>query len=167
MNRACNFVKHYGPLIARILIAQLFVIAGFGKLAAFPKTAAFMANAGLPIPELLLVLTIALELGGGILLILGWKARWVAAGLFVLTLLVTIKFHAFWAVEPELIKNDMNNFMKNLAIMGAMLYLVAYGPGPLSLGKDDCVEDQAAPKPAGSVSPPQGVSRKSRRRGRR
>jgi putative oxidoreductase len=164
---SCRLIKHYGPLIARILIAQLFVIAGFGKFAAFPRTAAFLANAGLPMPELLLVLTIALELGGGILLILGWKARWVAAGLFGFTLIATIMFHPFWAVEPELIKNDMNNFMKNLAIMGAMLYIMAYGPGPLSLGKDDCAEDQTAPKLAGSLSRPEGVSRKSRRRGRR
>ena len=168
MGRLCHLVKHYGPLMARILIAQLFVISGFGKLAAFPKTAAFMANAGLPMPELLLVLTIALELGGGVLLILGWKTRWVAAGLFGFTLLATIKFHAFWAVEPELIKSDMNNFMKNLAIMGAMLYIMAYGPGPLSLDKDDRVEDQAVPVPKpDAVSRTVGVSRKSRRRGRR
>ena len=112
--------------------------------------------------------TIAIELGGGVLLILGWKARWVAAGLFGFTLLATIKFHAFWAVEPELIKNDMNNFMKNLAIMGAMLYIMAYGPGQLSLHKEDRGEDQAVSKPsAGTASRPEGASRKSRRRGRR
>jgi len=147
MKNLCNSVQRYGPLMARILIAQLFVIAGIGKLSAFPKTAAFMANSGLPMPDLLLVLTIALELGGGLLLILGWKARWVAAGLFGFTLIATWVFHPFWAVEPQLLRNEMNNFMKNLAIMGAMVYIMAYGPGPLSLGRDDCAEEPPAPKP--------------------
>ena len=146
MNSLCNLVKHYGPLVARILIAQLFVIAGLGKIAAFPRTAAYMANAGLPMPELLLVLAIALELGGGILLILGWKARWIAAGLFGFTLIATWVFHPFWAVEPQQLRSEMNHFMKNLAIMGAMLYVMAYGPGPLSVGRDDCAEDRADPK---------------------
>ena len=136
MNSLCNSIKHYGPLAARILIAQLFVIAGFGKFAAFAKTTAFMANTGLPMPEALLVLTIALELGGGILLILGWQARWIAAAFFGFTLIATYIFHPFWAVEPQMVRGEMNNFMKNLAIMGAMLYIMAYGPGPLSLGKD-------------------------------
>lgn len=139
----CRLVKQYGPLAARILIAQLFVIAGFGKLTAFAKAAAFMANKGLPMPEVLLVLTIALELGGGILLILGWKARWVAAALCGFTLIVSIVFHPFWAVEPEVVRNEMNNFMKNLAIMGAMLYIMAYGAGPLSIGPDDREGDAA------------------------
>ena len=138
MNMLCNSVKHYGPLAARILIAQLFVIAGFGKFAAFGKTAAFMANTGLPMPDLLLVLTIALEFGGGIMLILGWQARWIAAALFGFTLLATLLFHPFWEVEPQMVRSELNNFMKNLAIMGALLYIMACGPGPLSLGKDSC-----------------------------
>ena len=146
MNSLCKSVKHFGPLIARILIAQLFVIAGLGKMAAFPKTAAFLANAGLPMPDLLLVLTVALELGGGVLLILGWKARWVAAGLCGFTLLATLLFHQFWSVEPQLLKIEMNNFMKNLAVLGALIYIMAYGPGPLSLGRDDCAEEPPAAK---------------------
>ena len=146
MNAICSSVKHYGPLLARILIAQLFVIAGFAKYAAFAKTAAYIANKGLPMPELLLVLTITLEFGGGILLILGWRARWIAAAFFGFILITTYVFHPFWAAEPQMVKSDLNDFMKNLAIMGAMLYIMAYGPGPLSLGKDDCAEDQADAK---------------------
>src|SRR5688572_16587958 len=92
-------VQRFGPLAARLLIAQLFVTAGFGKLMAFAKTAAFMANKDLPAPEMLLVATIALELGAGILLILGWKTRWAAAALFGFTLIATFVFHPFWAVE--------------------------------------------------------------------
>jgi putative oxidoreductase len=141
----CGLIKRYGPLAARVLIAQLFVVAGLGKLMAFAKTAAFMANKGIPLPEVLLVATIALELGGSILLVVGWKARWIAAALFGFTLIATLVFHPFWAVEPQVAKDELNNFMKNLAIMGAMLYIMAYGPGPFSLGKDDCADDAAAP----------------------
>ena len=142
----CNLVKHYGPLLARILIAQLFVISGFAKYAAFAKTAAYMANKGLPMADLLLVLTITLEFGGGILLMLGWKARWVATAFFGFILITTYVFHPFWATDAQLVKSDINDFMKNLAIMGAMLYIMAYGPGPLSIGKDDGAEAQAETK---------------------
>jgi putative oxidoreductase len=57
--------------------------------------------------------------------------------LFGYTLIASILFHPFWAAEPALIKSDLNDFMKNLAIMGGMLYIMAFGPGPLSLGADD------------------------------
>lgn len=147
MNRLCDFVKKFGPLGARLLMAQLFIIAGLGKMAAFPKTAAYMANHGLPLPEVLLVLTILVEFGGGWMLILGWKARWVAAALFLFTLFATVIFHPFWGIEPQMLKSALNDFMKNLAIMGGLLYVVAYGAGPLSLGKDDC-----APEP-GNIKP--------------
>ena len=141
-----NAVQRYGPLVARVLIAQLFVVAGIGKLVAFAKTAAFMANKSLPMPEALLVATIVLEVGGGVLLVAGWKTRWVAAALFAFTLIATLVFHPFWAVEPQLAKDDLNNFMKNLAIMGAVLYIVVYAPGPYSLDKDG---PTAAGPPAG------------------
>ncbi len=147
MNDLCGLVKRFGPLAARVLIAQLFVIAGLGKMTAFPKTAAYMANHSLPMPEVLLVLTIVIEFGGGLMLILGWKARWVAAAMCGFTLIATVIFHPFWGIEPQLLKSALNDFMKNLAIMGGLLYVVAYGAGPLSLGKDD-----SAPEP-GKIRP--------------
>ena len=88
--------------------------------------------------EVLLVLTIALELGGGILLVLGWQARWIAAAFFGFTLLSSVIFHAFWAADAANFMNQLNNFMKNLSIMGGMLYVMAYGAGPCSLGADSC-----------------------------
>ncbi len=142
-----NSVQHFGPLAARILIAQLFIISGFGKAAGFAKTAAFMANKGMPMAEHLLVLTIALELGGGILLILGWKARWIAAAFFGFTLAATLVFHPFWAVEPQIVTSELNNFMKNFAIMGGLLYIMAYGAGPFSLGRDDSAGGAAVSAP--------------------
>ncbi len=127
-------LAHYGPLVARILLAQVFIISGFGKWKAFAATAAFMGNLGLPASQSLLVLTIALELGGGILLVLGWQARALALAFFVFTLLAAVVVHPFWNVQAPGLGGQLNNFMKNLAIMGGMLYVVIHGPGPLSLG---------------------------------
>ncbi len=137
MNQVCERVQKYGPLLARILLAQLFVVSGVGKITAFQKTAAYMAAKGMPMSEVLLVLTIVLEVGGGLALILGWRVRWIAAAFFVFTLLAAVIFHPFWSVEPASISGHLNNFMKNLAIMGGMLYVMAYGAGPLSLGSGE------------------------------
>ena len=65
-------------LVGRILLAVIFIKAGWGKIAGFEGTAGYMASKGLPMVQVLLVLTILVELGGGILLAVGWKARWAA-----------------------------------------------------------------------------------------
>jgi len=137
-------LEQYGPLAARVLLAQVFIVSGFGKLKAFTATAAFMANLGIPAPQAMLVLTITLELGGGLLLLLGWQARWLAIAFFGFTFLTAIVVHPFWSADAQSVGGQLNNFMKNLAIMGGMLYVVVHGPGPLSLGGDSW-DDSAAP----------------------
>ena len=94
---------------------------------------------GLAMAEVLTVLTIIIELGGGLLIIVGWQARWAAAAIFLFIIPVTFIFHAFWSVtDPQAQYMDMLMFMKNLAIMGGMLMIVAYGSGPYSLKNDNC-----------------------------
>ena len=66
----------------------------------------------------------------------GWKARWGAAAIFIFVLVASVIFHAFWAVPAEQVQMQNIMFMKNLAIMGGMLYIVVYGSGPLSLDKN-------------------------------
>ena len=139
-----NLVQKYGPLAARILLAQLFIVSGCGKIGGFAKTAAHMADMGLPLSRFLLILTIALEVGGGLLLALGWRVRWIATAFFGFTLLATIIFHPFWNAEGTYFGAQLNNFMKNFAIMGGMLYVMAYGAGPFSLGRDSI--DSGAPR---------------------
>ncbi len=129
-------LNRFGPLAGRILLALLFVLAGFGKITGFDGTVGYIASKGLPLPQWLAVAAIVIELGGGIPLIVGWKARWAAAALFVFTALAALIFHAFWASPPEQAQNQMIHFMKNLAIMGGLLYIVVYGSGPLSVGGD-------------------------------
>jgi putative oxidoreductase len=133
MSRLCEMVKHYSPLAGRILMAAIFVMSGWGKITGFAATAAYMASKGMLFPELLLAGAIAVELVGGILLIFGWQTRWAALAIFLFLIPTTLVFHNFWAVDAAQVQAQTIQFMKNLAIMGGMLYVMAFGAGPLSL----------------------------------
>src|SRR5271170_7200977 len=100
MRVICQAIEKFGPLAARILLAQIFVISGIAKITHFENTAAYMASVGLPLAKVLLILTIVIEVGGGIALILGWCVRWAAAALFVFTFLAAMVFHQFWSADP-------------------------------------------------------------------
>lgn len=125
-----------GLLIGRLLLAYIFVTSGWGKLMGFAGTAGYMAAKGLPMTEVLLVGVIAVELVGGLMLAVGWKARWAAWAIFFFVLLASLIFHAFWSVPAEEVRMQTIQFNKNLAIMGGLLYVAFTGPGRLSLGKD-------------------------------
>ena len=133
MNALCEAVKIYGPLAGRILLALIFIISGFGKITGFEGTVGYIASKGLPLPQLGAIGALAVELVGGILLIAGCQARWAATAIFLYLIPTTLIFHPFWAVEAAQQQMQQINFMKNLAIMGGMLYVMAFGAGPLSV----------------------------------
>ena len=140
MNKACEMTKQYAPLVVRVLLSFIFIISGWGKITGFSGTADYMASAGMPIPGVLLVAAIIIELGGGLMVLLGWNARWAALAIFLFVIPTTLIFHPFWIADASQMQNQIN-FMKNLATMGGMLYIMAYGSGPYSLGeKDKCGE---------------------------
>ncbi len=122
-------------LVGRIMLAALFIIAGFGKIGGFDATVGYIASKGLPMPQVVAALTIALELGGGILLAVGFKARWVGLALALFTLVAAMIFHNFWAVEAAQKMAQQTNFLKNIAITGGLLMVFAFGPGRLSVDK--------------------------------
>src|SRR5437899_1216995 len=124
-----NAAKDWTALVGRVLLAALFVISGYGKIGGFAATAGAMAGKGLPFAEVLLVLTIIVELGGGLALIVGWKTRWVAAAVIAFTVVATLVFHNFWAVPPEQMMMQKIQFLKNLPIIGGLALLIAFGPG--------------------------------------
>ena len=95
-------------------MALIFVMSGFGKITGFEGTVGFIASKGLPMPELLAIGAIFVELGGGIMLIISWNARWAAVAIFVFTAMVALFFHNFWAVPSNEAHNQMINFMKKL-----------------------------------------------------
>jgi putative oxidoreductase len=132
-----NSLNRYGPLVGRILIAAIFVFAGFGKITGFEGTVGYIASKGLPLPQLAAIGAILVELGGGIMLVLGWKTRVAAMALFLFAGLTALIFHNFWALSPDQAQNQMIHFMKNLAIMGGLLFVMAHGSGPFSLDKSN------------------------------
>jgi putative oxidoreductase len=126
-------VKTYGPLAGRILLALILVISGYNKLVGFDGTVGYIASKGLPLPQLAAAAAIAIELVGGVLLVIGWQTRWAATAIFLFMIPTTLIFHAFWAAPAANLQMETIQFMKNLCIMGGMLYVMAFGAGPLSV----------------------------------
>ena len=126
-------IEKFAPVIGRILLALIFVMSGFSKITGFEGTAGFMASKGMPLVTLFLIGAIVLEIGGGLSLIAGFKARWGALALIVFTIPATLIFHNFWALEGGEAFTQQIMFMKNLAMMGGLLMVMAFGAGPLSV----------------------------------
>jgi putative oxidoreductase len=117
----------YLPFAGRLLIGVPFAMSGFGKLTATGPTAEMIRAAGLPLPSLALVVAIAVELGGGLLLIAGIRARVVAAVLAAFSIATALAFHNNFADQ-----NQMIHFLKNVMMAGGLLQIVAFGAGALS-----------------------------------
>jgi putative oxidoreductase len=120
-------------VVARILLALMFVLSGFGKLTGLEGTAGYIASKGLPVPMLLAAAAGVLELVAGVLLIIGWQARWAALALAVFTLVASVLFHNYWAMPADQQRMQQLMFMKNLAVTGGLLFVFAFGAGALSL----------------------------------
>ena len=128
-----NTLERVGPLAGRLLIAFIFVFAGLGKIMGFHGTVGYIASKGLPFPELAALAAIAVAVGGGLMVMLGWKTRWAAAAMLIFTGMAAAIFNDFWAAAPAQAQDQMIHFMKNVSMMGGLLYVVVYGAGPLSL----------------------------------
>jgi putative oxidoreductase len=135
MNQVLNRYQPWGLLAGRILLAYIFVLSGFGKIFSFAGTAGYMASKGMPMAEFFLVCAIVIELVGGLMLAVGWKARWGALALAVFVVPTTLIFHAYWTYPEAQVSMQQIQFNKNLAILGGMLYILFMGPGKLSLDK--------------------------------
>ena len=120
-------------LAARALIALLFIPAGFAKIGGFAGTAGYIAAMGVPFPELCAAIAIVVELGLGLTLLVGWQARWSALAIAVFTVVITFIFHAFWNVPAEQVMQQQQAFFKNIAVVGGLLAIAAFGPGAWSL----------------------------------
>ena len=126
--RAAHSYADTAALVGRILLATIFVMSGVGKLADPAGTIGYIGAAGLPLAPLAYAGAVALELGGGIALILGYRTQIVAAALALFSLLAAVAFHAAFADQ-----NQMIHFFKNVAMAGGLLQVVAFGGGRLSL----------------------------------
>jgi putative oxidoreductase len=111
--------------VGRLLMAIIFLIAGFGKLVGFTGTVGYFTKLGIPVPQAAAVVSILVELGGGILLILGYRLLIVAPIMAVFTIVAAFFAHAFWNVtDPAMHMAQMNNFLKNVAMAGGFLMVI-------------------------------------------
>jgi putative oxidoreductase len=118
----------YLAFAGRLLIGLPFAMSGLGKLAAYGATTAMIGAVGLPIPPLAFAVAVAVELGGGLLLVAGFQTRYVAAALALFSLATAVSFHANFADQ-----NQMIHFLKNVMMAGGLLQIVAFGAGAFSL----------------------------------
>lgn len=120
-------------LVGRLLLALLFVPAGLSKIGGFDGTVGYIASRGLPLPSLGAVIAILIEVGLGLALAFGFKARASALVLAIFSVVSGIIFHNFWVMEAAQVMVNQIMFMKNLAIAGGLLGVVAWGAGAYSL----------------------------------
>ncbi len=123
-----------GSVLGRVLLATIFLLSAVGhKIPDFHSVAAEMEAAGVPAAKIMLVGAIVFLIAGSLSVIAGYKTTIGAGLLLVFLLLATYFFHNFWVLEGKAQEAQMIQFMKNLALMGAMIFLMANGPGAWSL----------------------------------
>ena len=120
-------------LVGRALIALLFIPAGLSKIGAFAGVAGYIASKGVPLPQVAAVIGIVAEVGLGALILIGWQTRWAALGMAIFTVVITFIFHNFWALPAEQVMAQQQAFFKNIAVVGGLLALVAWGTGGYSV----------------------------------
>ena len=145
-----NPIAGFAALVGRTLICVIFFLsAAFYKIPKFSHVVEHMTKEGVPLPQFALILTIGLLLVGSVSVIVGYKARIGALLLFIFLAAATFYFHDFWNMDQEAARVQQIMFMKNISMLGAMLFIMAVGAGPWSLDnccckKEACETDAAA-----------------------
>jgi putative oxidoreductase len=124
-------ISKWAQVVGRVALGTIFVVSALGKLAAWRGVVAYAGSKG--VPQILLPIATALELFGGVSVVLGFRARWGALALLIFLVPVTLVFHNFWAVGAEQQQMEMTNFLKNLAIGGGLLIVFGRGAGAFSI----------------------------------
>jgi len=120
-------------LVGRLLLASLFVSAGFSKLAAFSATVGYISSGGLPMPEVGAVLAIVVEIIAGMALVAGIRTRVAALVLAVFTVAASLFSHNYWTLPADQQMVQQLLFFKNIAVVGGLLSLAAWGGGSWSV----------------------------------
>ena len=122
-----NSLQNPLSLLGRLMMALLFVPAGFSKLTGFTASVGYAAAKAVPMPEVAIGLAIAIELGLGLLLLIGFQTRWAALGIAIFTFVISFIFH------PLSDPSQATSFFKNMAIVGGLLTIAAWGAGGWSV----------------------------------
>jgi putative oxidoreductase len=115
-------------LLGRLLLSAILILSGLGKLPHFHDVAGMMAAKGIPLATAALVITLLIEIGGGLMVLTGFKAKYAAIVIALWLVPVTLVFHHFWGIPEAQQQDQMVNFLKNVAIMGGLLVLAYASP---------------------------------------
>lgn len=133
MSTQSHLSSSLSSLAGRLLLAALFLPAGLSKLGNFAGTVGYISSVGLPLPQAGAALALTVEILGGLALILGLGTRLAAVVLAVFTLAASVIFHAYWAVPADQQFVTQLLFFKNIAVIGGLLTVAAWGAGAWSL----------------------------------
>jgi putative oxidoreductase len=122
-------------LIARVLMSAVFLVFGVRGIMGFAGSVGYFTKLGFPAPQAMVVLAIIIEIVAGIALLIGWKTRWAAWLLAAFVVIATVMAHRFWEYDAAQYVAQMTNFYKNLAIIGGLLVVAAFGAGRYSVDK--------------------------------
>lgn len=127
-------LRSAATLLGRLMIVTIFVLSAVGnKIPNFSGVASYMASEGVPAPQFLLAGAILFLIVGSVTVLLGYQARFGAGLLLTFLALATYYFHDFWNFQGQEQQMQMIQFLKNLSMMGTMVFLMANGPGPASV----------------------------------
>jgi putative oxidoreductase len=126
-------LKNPLSLTGRLLFALLFLPAGISKLTGFAGTVGYITSVGLPLPQVAAGLALTLELVGGLALLLGAGTRLAALALALFTLVASFFFHNYWAAPEAQQMVQQLMFFKNIAVVGGLLSVAAWGAGAWSI----------------------------------
>jgi putative oxidoreductase len=123
------------PLIARLGLGGLFLLFGIRSVLNFAGSVGYFTKLGFPAPEAMVVVAIVIQIVAGLALIIGWQTRWAAWLLVLYVLIAALMGHRYWEYDAAQYANQMQHFFKNMAIIGGLLMLAAFGPGSMSVDK--------------------------------
>jgi putative oxidoreductase len=115
-------------VLGRVLLSVIFILSGLGKLPHFHDVANMMGSKGIPLASVVLAITLLIEIGGGLMVLTGYKANYAALVIALWLIPVTLIFHHFWGIPAEQQQDQMIHFLKNVAIMGGLLILAYASP---------------------------------------
>ncbi len=130
-------MKNFFLLLARIFLVLIFLVAGIDKIMNFAGSQQYMLAHGVPMTAFLLVVATIIEVVGGLMIIFGYKTKWVALVWIIYLIPVTLVFHTNFSDVVQ-----MAMFWKNLGLMGGLLYLYFFGPGAFSIDESSKKQSQ-------------------------
>ncbi len=139
LRRRGSFMTYYFEMFCllsgRFLLGVYFILPGIAKITGYDTTLAYMVDHNVPMPTMLLLVTIVIQLGAGAALIVGFKAKYMAFLLAGLTLVISVYMHNFWDIVDDDLSagHETQNFFKNMGIMAGLLMVAALGAGRLSV----------------------------------